>query len=128
MQRHSQMPVTFVPLLDENFEFWFEKDSLWQREHLNAVVEQDFGRTRILQGPMAAKYSTAVKDICHGIYNGYNVVLTMDVYSGDESAIPVVEHLGSKLITSQDDVERVDGLAVAEEGGKTTLRVLASAS
>ncbi|KAG0129701.1 hypothetical protein HOY82DRAFT_650933 [Tuber indicum] len=69
MQWHRQMPVPFVPLLDENFEFWFEKGSLWQ--HIRS-----------------------------GIYNGYTVVLTVDVFSGDKRAIPLVENLGSKSITS----------------------------
>ena len=59
-QRRGQKPVPFVPSLDENFEFWFKKDSFWQSEDLEAIVDQDVGRTRILQGPMAAKYLTVV--------------------------------------------------------------------
>src|SRR3984885_4330730 len=35
-QRRGQKPVPFVPSLDENFEFWFKKDSLWQSEDLEA--------------------------------------------------------------------------------------------
>src|SRR5438045_389410 len=46
-QRRGQKPVTFVPALDENFEFWFKKDSLWQSEDLEAVIDQDVGRTGI---------------------------------------------------------------------------------
>ena len=56
-QRRGQKPVPFVPCLDDNFEFFFKKDSLWQSEDLEAVVDQDVGRTCILQGPMAVKYS-----------------------------------------------------------------------
>ena len=35
-QRRGQKPVPFVPVLDENFEFFFKKDSLWQSEDLEA--------------------------------------------------------------------------------------------
>ncbi|PUU73983.1 hypothetical protein B9Z19DRAFT_1134081 [Tuber borchii] len=76
-----------------------------------AVVDQDVGRTCILQGPMAAKYSTAVnkpiKDILDGIHNGHIAALTTDVYDGDESAILVVEYFGGKPITSLDDIENI---------------------
>ena len=48
-QRRGQKPVTFVPALDENFEFFFKKDSLWQSEDLEAVIDQDVG------GPVSCK-------------------------------------------------------------------------
>ena len=86
-QRRGQKPVPFVPSLDDNFEFWFKKDSLWQSEDLEAVVDQDVGRTCILQGPMAVKYSTKVdepvKDILDGIHNAHIESLIKDVYSYD---------------------------------------------
>ena len=47
-QLRGQKSVPPVPSLDENFEFWFKKDSLWQSDDLEAVVDQDVGRTRIL--------------------------------------------------------------------------------
>ena len=47
---------------------------------------------------------------------------------GDESAIPVVEYFGGKPITSLDDSEKIDGLTVSKEGGKTTFRLSVSAS
>ena len=109
-QRRGQKPVPFVPSLDENFEFWFKKDSLWQSEDLKAIVDQDVGRTRILQGPMAAKYSTVVnepiQDILDNSHNGHIAALTTDVYGGDESAISVVEYFGGKPITSLDEIGR----------------------
>ncbi|KAG7402813.1 Fatty acid synthase subunit beta [Fusarium oxysporum f. sp. rapae] len=37
-RRPAQKPVNFIPVLDENFEFYFKKDSLWQSEDLDAVV------------------------------------------------------------------------------------------
>ena len=122
-QRRGQKPVPFVPSHDENFEFWFKKDSLWQPEDLEAVVDQDVGRTCILQGPMAAKYSTVVnepiQDILDNIHNGHIAALTTDVYGGDESAIPIIEYFGSKPITSRDGIGKVHGLTVFEEGGKS---------
>ena len=72
-QRRGQKPVPFVPVLDDSFEYFFKKDSLWQSEDLEAVVDQDVGRTCILQGPMAVKYSKIVdepvKDILDGVHH-----------------------------------------------------------
>ncbi|PUU78407.1 fatty acid synthase beta subunit [Tuber borchii] len=93
--------------------------------YLEAVVDQDVGRTWILQGAMAAKHSTVVnepiKDILDGIHNGDSAALTTD-------CDPVVEYFGGKPITSLDDIEKIDELTVSKEGGKTTFRLSASAS
>ncbi|MCJ1378643.1 beta subunit of fatty acid synthetase [Xylographa soralifera] len=74
-KRKGQKPVPFVPILDESFETWFKKDSLWQSEDLEAVVDQDVGRVCILQGPVAVRYSKVVdetvKDILDGIHHGH---------------------------------------------------------
>ena len=53
----GQKPVNFIPILDENFEYYFKKDSLWQSEDVDAVVDRDAGRVCILHGPVAAQYS-----------------------------------------------------------------------
>lgn len=99
-QRPIQKPVTFVPSLDENFEFYFKKDSLWQSEDLEAVIDQDVERTCILQGPMAVRYSKVVdepiKDILDGIHNGHIAGLTRDVYKGNAASIPKIEYFGGK--------------------------------
>ncbi|KAF2687098.1 beta subunit of fatty acid synthase [Lentithecium fluviatile CBS 122367] len=125
-QRRGQKPVPFVPVLDDTFEFFFKKDSLWQSEDLEAVVDQDVGRTCILQGPMAVKYSTKVdepiKDILDGVHNGHIKYLLRDVYGGDESKVPVIEYFGSKLIGASEDVE-VDGLTVSTLDQKIVYRL-----
>lgn len=56
-KQRSQKPVNFVPVLDEDFEVFFKKDSLWQCEDVDAVVNEDAGRVCILQGPTSARYS-----------------------------------------------------------------------
>ncbi|KAF2086577.1 beta subunit of fatty acid synthase [Saccharata proteae CBS 121410] len=126
-QRRGQKPVPFVPVLDENFEFFFKKDSLWQSEDLEAVVDQDVGRTCILQGPMAVKYSKVVdepvKDILDGVHNGHIKALTRDLYDGDESKIPVLEYFGAELLGAHDDVVEVDGLTVSELQDKVVYRL-----
>lgn len=115
-QRRGQKPVPFVPCLDDTFELFFKKDSLWQSEDLEAVVDQDVGRVCILQGPMAAKYSTKVdepiKDILDGVHNGHIEFLTKDLYSSDANKIPRVEYFGGKLIEASDDIA-VEGLTVS---------------
>lgn len=128
----GQKPVPFVPSLDENFEYWFKKDSLWQSEDLEAVVGQDVGRTCILQGPMAAKYSTIVnepiKKILDGVHNAHIASLTKDLYNGDQAAIPVIEYFGGRKLTAAGDVEEVDGLTISSEANKVTYRLSSSPS
>ncbi|EGO59648.1 fatty acid synthase beta subunit dehydratase [Neurospora tetrasperma FGSC 2508] len=130
-QRRGQKPVTFVPVLDENFEFFFKKDSLWQSEDLAAVVGKDVGRTCILQGPMAAKHATKVdepiKDILDGIHNGHIALLTRDMYGGDESKIPTIEYFGGKLIESEIPLD-IEGLTVSYDEHKNTYRLSSSPS
>jgi len=130
-QRRGQKPTTFVPVLDDTFEFFFKKDSLWQSEDLEAVIDQDVGRTCILQGPMAAKYSTKVdepvKEILDGVHNKHIEFLTRDVYGGDQSKIPVVEYFGGKLIEASDEID-VEGLTVSELNNKVIYRLSASPS
>jgi len=42
-RRHK--PVPLLPSLDQTFEFWFKKDSLWQSEDLGMLL------TRIVEEP-----------------------------------------------------------------------------
>jgi fatty acid synthase subunit beta len=125
-QRRGQKPVPFVPVLDDTFEFFFKKDSLWQSEDLDAVVDQDVGRTCILQGPMAVKYSTKVdepvKEILDGVHNGHIEYLLRDVYGGDASKVPTIEYFGSKPVESIEGVE-VDGLTVSHLENKIIYRL-----
>ncbi|KAK5011828.1 hypothetical protein LTR28_010135 [Elasticomyces elasticus] len=57
-QRRGQKPVNFIPRLDENFETWFKKDSLWQADDVEAVIGQDVQRVCIIHGPVAVRHST----------------------------------------------------------------------
>ncbi len=61
-KRRGQKPVNFIPRLDENFETWFKKDSLWQMEDLDAVINQDPQRVCIIHGPVAARHTTKVDE------------------------------------------------------------------
>lgn len=130
-QRRGQKPVPFVPALDENFEYFFKKDSLWQSEDLEAVVDQDVGRTCILQGPMAARFSNVidepVKDILDGVHQGHIAGLLRDVYGGDKTKIPVIEYFGGRLPNSDDEPE-LDGLTVSEESNKISFRLSSAPS
>ncbi|QIW95704.1 hypothetical protein AMS68_001222 [Peltaster fructicola] len=128
-QRRGQKPVPFVPCLDNTFELFFKKDSLWQSEDLEAVVDQDVGRVCILQGPMAARFSTVVnepiKDILDGVHQGHIERLTKDLYDGDSSKIPVVEYFGGKLIEANSN-SGLEGLAISDVDNKTIFRMSAS--
>lgn len=129
-QRRGQKPTTFVPCLDDNFEFFFKKDSLWQSEDLEAVIDQDVGRTCILQGPTAVRYSKIVdepiKDILDGIHNAHIQGLKQDFYGDDDSSIPVVEYFGGNTEASPEiDFE---GLIFSQDVGKNTYRLSYSAT
>ncbi|KAI1394207.1 beta subunit of fatty acid synthase [Hypoxylon trugodes] len=128
-QRRGQKPVTFVPSLDENFEFYFKKDSLWQSEDLAAVIGQDVGRTCILQGPTAVKYSTVIdepiKDILDGIHNAHISNLTRDVYGNKPESIPTIEYFGGKLINTEIPLD-IEGLTVSYDQHKNTYRLSSS--
>ena len=126
-QRRGQKPVPFVPALDDNFEYWFKKDSLWQSEDLEAVVDQDVGRTCILQGPTAAKYTSKIdepiKDIMDGIHTSHIKGLVQDVYGGKESSVPVVEFFGGKVLSADEEEIEVDGLSINEDGTRLFYRL-----
>lgn len=130
-KRPGQKPVTFVPALDDNFEFFFKKDSLWQSEDLDAVIDQDVGRTCILQGPMAAKFSTIldepIKDILDGIHEAHVAALKRDLYNNNEAALPTIEYLGGKIVDSEIPLD-VEGLTVSYDANKNTYRLSASAA
>lgn len=130
-QNPFQKPIVFVPNFDDNFEFYFKKDSLWQSEDLDAVIGQDVGRTCILQGPTAAKYSTVVdepiKQILDGIHNGHITYLTRDIYNNDGSKIPSVEYFGGKLVDTEIPLDS-EGVTVSYDSNKNTYRVSSSPS
>lgn len=119
--RPGQKPVPFVPVLDERFEFFFKKDSLWQSEDLESVVDEDVQRTCILHGPVASQYTSKVDepigDILNSIHEGHIARLIKEEYAGDESKIPVVEYFGGKkpASVSATSVNIIDGNQVVYE-------------
>ena len=87
----GRKPVPFIPVLDENFETYFKKDSLWQSEDVEAVMGKDVERTCILHGPVAAQFSTVanepVASILDTINNGLINALEQEISScGSSSA------------------------------------------
>lgn len=69
-RRRGQKPVPFIPQLDENFETWFKKDTLWQAEDVEAVKEQDVQRVCVIQGPVAARHSKSCDESAKAILDG----------------------------------------------------------
>ncbi|ODV81559.1 S-acyl fatty acid synthase thioesterase [Suhomyces tanzawaensis NRRL Y-17324] len=114
--RPTQKPVPFVPVLDDRFEFFFKKDSLWQSEDLETVIDADVQRTCILHGPVAAQYTNKVDEpigeILDNIHEGHIAALIKDVYNGDESKVPVVEYFGSKEPVKFDSA--ISGVKITE--------------
>lgn len=69
-RRRGQKPVPFIPQLDENFETWFKKDTLWQAEDVEAVKGQDVQRVCVIQGPVAARHSKSCDESAKAILDG----------------------------------------------------------
>ncbi|OJJ69732.1 hypothetical protein ASPBRDRAFT_198373 [Aspergillus brasiliensis CBS 101740] len=94
-RRRGQKPVPFIPVLDEDFEVWFKKDSLWQSEDVQAVPEQDVGRTCILHGPVAAKHTTVgnepIKHLLDNIHSQWVKSLTDMGYDNEQPQTPLTE-------------------------------------
>nr|BAA36384.1 fatty acid synthetase [Schizosaccharomyces pombe] len=121
-----QKPVPFIPAIDDTFEFYFKKDSLWQSEDLAAVVGEDVGRVAILQGPMAAKHSTKVNEPAKELLDGINEThiqhFIKKFYAGDEKKIPIVEYFGGvpPVNVSHKSLESV---SVTEEAGSKVYKL-----
>ncbi|KAJ2872364.1 fatty acid synthase alpha subunit Lsd1 [Coemansia aciculifera] len=99
-KRRGQKPVPFIVTLDADFATALVKDSIWQSENLDTVVEQDPQRVAIQQGPVSACYSNVIdepiKDILGGIYHGHIAALLSHDYNGDAANVPVVEYIGAQ--------------------------------
>ncbi|KAJ2103266.1 fatty acid synthase alpha subunit Lsd1 [Coemansia sp. S100] len=99
-KRHGHKPVPFIVALDAEFAIALVKDSFWQSENLDVILDQDPQRVAIQQGPVAARYSTIVnepvKDILDGVYHGHIAALLSRDYDGDAANVPVVEYIGAQ--------------------------------
>ncbi|SPJ90949.1 uncharacterized protein FTOL_13351 [Fusarium torulosum] len=89
-------PVPFIPVLDEDFESWFKKDSLWQSEDIAAVPDHDEERVCVLHGPVAAQYSTKVDEpiskILGKIYCAWVDTIMKTQCCNESNSIPFFEH------------------------------------
>lgn len=85
-KKRGQKPVNFIPIIDDDFETFFKKDSLWQAEDIDAVIDQDAGRCCILHGPVAARYCKSddetAKEILDCITQGLIRKVREDFYPG----------------------------------------------
>lgn len=102
-RRRGQKPVPFIPKLDENFETWFKKDSLWQSEDVEAVKGQDVQRVCVIQGPVAARHSTScnesAKTILDNICQQHVQLLQQDA---DSQPCAELKTIVNKEITSNE--------------------------
>lgn len=112
-KRWGQKPVNFVPRLDESFEYWFKKDSLWQAEDIDAVINKDAQRVCIIHGPVAARYSHVLDEpaqaILDGIARSHVDMVYREFYSGN-----------STTVGSDDTCKRIAPTYVPELGNVVT--------
>lgn len=97
-RRPGQKPVPFIPALDDKFETWFKKDSLWQSEDVDAVVDQDAGRTFILHGPVAARQTCQIDEPVADVLNGVNHRVIQHLLGSIVAEPPLEEFLHSGLV------------------------------
>lgn len=125
--RPAQKPAPFVPVLDERFEFFFKKDSLWQSEDLESVVDEDVQRTCILHGPVAARFTNKVnepiKEILDNIHQGHVDRLIKEVYGGNLANVPEVEYFGGE---KPEKLESVDGVTISGTSGNSVVYEIGS--
>ncbi|KAH8682573.1 acyl transferase domain-containing protein [Xylariales sp. PMI_506] len=132
----GRKPVPFIPILDEHFEAYFKKDSLWQSEDIEAVPGQDVGRVCILHGPVAARYSTVINEpivtILSNINDGLIRALEQDIPYYPNNIVPAITgslyhnatQLGRDCVTpdsdgiatAQDTSDRVYGISLGSCG------------
>ncbi|THC93903.1 hypothetical protein EYZ11_006621 [Aspergillus tanneri] len=125
----GQKPVNFIPVIDEDFAFWFKKDSLWQSEDVDAVTDQDAGRVCILHGPVAAHYSHRVDETVKEILDGINqsLVTMVETEWYQETPIPLSDGAQDDEAPLAAFQPRFPFHVVEEHPGVTTYRLLPDA-
>ncbi|KAL1634249.1 hypothetical protein SLS58_010754 [Diplodia intermedia] len=112
-------PVNFIPALDEDFEYFFKKDSLWQSENVDAVVGKDAERVCILQSPVSVRYSQradeSAKEILDGITGGLVEMVKKAFYPADAD-IPLAEAQDGSVAAAAQEV--LPGVQLTTDAGK----------
>lgn len=120
-KRRGQKPVNFIPRLDEHFEHWFKKDSLWQAEDVDTVVDGDAQRVCIIQGPVAVHHSRVVDEpaqsILDGIAKSHVEMIRRDYYLNRE--IPW-SNLPQALALTEMPIQKLKGVTVIQASSKIT--------
>lgn len=126
-KRRGQKPVNFIPRLDENFEHWFKKDSLWQAEDVDAVVDGDAQRVCIIQGPVAARYCRVVDEpaqsILDGVAKSHVEMVRQDFYV--DRRIPAIAS-SSVPVSPRALTEGLDGVSVHGTASETRFEFVSS--
>ncbi|ORZ36810.1 hypothetical protein BCR44DRAFT_1498577 [Catenaria anguillulae PL171] len=121
-------PVPFVPVIDEALESWYKKDSLWQSEFVEAVVDEDPQRVCILQGPVATKYANKAnipaKEILDTVRDGHIAAVFKRYYAGDESKVPKREYLTNFMLPSRPSTKN---MVVSISGPKRVFELASTA-
>ena len=99
----------------------YKKDSLWQSEHVDAVVHQDAQRVIILHGPVAARFSTELDEpanqILGGIHQYFISRLAVRADPPSSSSDPDVSPTPSKQTYRDDrDLATYSGVRIAQDG------------
>ncbi|KAL4786529.1 acyl transferase domain-containing protein [Aspergillus varians] len=120
----GRKPVNFIPVLNEDFEFYFKKDSLWQAEDVEAVVGRDAERVCILHGPVAARYCRFESEPAEYILDSITAGIASRLHE-EFAAEELVPSLESGLATPASwSTESSNGRDLSEETSSTSLTSL----
>ncbi|OGM42218.1 putative fatty acid synthase subunit beta [Aspergillus bombycis] len=110
-KKRGRKPVNFIPALDEDFEYWFKKDSLWQSEDVDAIIDQDADRVCILQGPVAVQYSRradqSARDILDEIHHGLVDHFEEERLETDRPQLAISEMVSSQVTMTENNTHRI---------------------
>ncbi|KAI9223673.1 hypothetical protein BC828DRAFT_410490 [Blastocladiella britannica] len=121
-------PVPFIPILDEALESWYKKDSLWQSEFVEALVDEDAQRACILQGPVATRHANKAnvpaKEILDTVRDGHIAAVLERYYAGSQDAVPRREFLAQYVPATG---LSLDNILVSVSGPKRVYELAAAA-
>ncbi|EIT75554.1 enoyl reductase domain of FAS1 [Aspergillus oryzae 100-8] len=110
-KQRGRKPVNFIPALDEDFEYWFKKDSLWQSEDVDAIIDQDADRVCILQGPVAVQYSRradqSAREILDEIHHGLANHFEEGPSQSDRPSLAISEMVSARVTVTESNTHRI---------------------
>ena len=119
-KKNNLKPVNFIPIIDENLEYWFTLDILWYSETINAVTDYDIELTILPFTPYGLYEKLPKNTSINNYLLGYNNML-LDKLNTNENVSNVIKEFtidplnilnkNTELIRSENIMEYIKGYA-----------------